>query len=208
MTDNELNERFDRIYGPLSLYISTACRGFARRFTLLQADDLRQECAIKLLSILRKHPDMADDNITNLFKVSIYNMLRDIYRVYAREMEQLDGGKDSESAEFAVESSVIEDLIYEDYVQRVRVSLSADLDRRLFDLLLTPDEHVVTMAQERQAEKETSKRTSNTLVMNADVVVITEAMLASRLGVSPATLSRAMKRLRQQLVVVLDQLPQ
>src|SRR3972149_8893344 len=145
--ETDRDETFNLIYGKLESYIWQVCLSFSREFTVLGAADLRQECAIKLLELIEAYPELSTFHLERLFKVSMYNTLRDIYRAQRRAMEIFY--RMPENFDFPEAESLVEQILTAFSVEIAKRMLDRELDRRMLELMLTPDRKLVRLAQRR-----------------------------------------------------------
>jgi len=192
MMTQKVNERFDRLYGEVIPYVTKVCLGFSRNLSALAADDLRQECAIKLLHIVKRYQHLPDSEVVGIFKRSLYNLLRDIVVKETKRLTTTSYDMDDFEDPYA---SASDSMTARDQAIDILEMLDEGLDRELFTLLLDPDMALLELMEEAQRKAE-RRKASGKLVMRAEIVHVTFRIYATRLAVSPATISRALARIR------------
>lgn len=188
----DTNIRFVRLFKRLDSYITSVCLSFGRGFYHITASDLKQDCAEKLLTIMHSgRYDLSDFQLVELFKTTVYNLLRDQYRFHSlRKHDRLqhttneDG--ETETTDVPAEGEIEDNTIFEQYRQQILAKLETELERRLFDLLLSPDRNVIALMQMRNGK-----------------AVILKSSYAAVLGVSAATISRATQKIQTTTLGVL-----
>jgi len=198
MRSQHVDKRFDRIWQEVGPYVEHMCARFSSSFRYRIAEDLRQECAIKLVELLRR-TSIPDAELTALFRTSIHNLLCDFYRAYSRTFGLEDDGLKDEWGEEILESrepSPFDVLVLKEYADMISMALEFDIDRRVLELLLAPPRPLVTRA-ERVFYDTKLRGTSAQAAGHANAVEITGSMIAQSLGTSPATVSRSISRLRR-----------
>lgn len=210
MTQAEINDLFLRIFRRLEPFVDDACNKFIRGFRHITAEDLKQECAIKLFQILSENKgkllDKKEKEIYLIFQTSVYNLLRDIYRNQRRYLRDssIDADTDSGLDLYEVSDSAFtpyEHLLYGQYIELVKQRLDSLIEKQVFDLLLHPDAELLfhVFYNWRITEK---RREQGEIVMSSTMKVNIRH-LAARLSTSPATISRALTRIRQTIANML-----
>lgn len=210
MTQAEINDLFLRIFRRLEPFVDDACNKFVKGFRHITAEDLKQECAIKLFQILSENKsrllDKKEKEIFLIFQTSVYNLLRDIYRNQRRYLRDSSIDADAESGLdlYEVSDSAFtpyEHLLYGQYIELVKQRLDSLIEKQVFDLLLQPDAELLfhLFYDWRISEK---RREQGEIVMTSTMKVNIRH-LATRLSTSPATVSRALTRIRRTIVNIL-----
>ena len=206
METTERNAIYVRLSAHVGVYIDHACYNFSRSFKHINKDDLKQDCAEKLLAIIESMPGISkipENQIIAIFKTSIYNVLRDIYRSHQRTILALS----LTSEMFQVVDptfDAFEQVLFKQYRSLIRASLKSELQRHTFDLLMDPDIELIREAIKDQQTAEVSKL-EGSLVMGSAEVKLNAKHYAKRLNVSPATMSRALRSIREITASILIQ---
>lgn len=182
------------------------CSRFSSSFRYRIAEDLRQECAIKLVELLKK-TDLPDSELIALFRVSLFNLLCDFYRAYKRTfgLEDPEAGI-SEDGEELLEStapSPFDLLVLKEYADAISLALEFEIDRRVLELLLAPPRGLVESAARTFSDPKLRATVPQTPGSSRSVE-ITGALIAESLAVSAASISRSMQRLRRIVKMILD----
>ncbi len=173
------------------------CVRFSSSFRYRIAEDLRQECAIKLVELLER-TKLSDEQLIALFRASVHNLLCDFYRSYARTFGLEDDVLEDEHGEelfTSHDSTPFEMLVLKEYAEAISLALEFELDRRVLELLLAPTRPLIVHA-ERVFYDAKLRGTRTQAAGSPNGVEITGQMIAQSLAVSPATVSRSLTRLR------------
>jgi len=205
MKPTRRNKLYVRLTAHIDIYITSACKQFSHNFRHITEDDLKQECAIKLLQIIDKIPNFTkipEEEILSIFKSSIFNLLRDIYRSHKNSFTSiLDVNDDDEEGKIKFDMTDtsfdgFEEVVFNQYKESILFNLSSELEKQAFLLILQPDEILINYAVNDYQSAEL-KRKRGKMVMNLNEVHLQHKHYAKRLKVSSATMSRIMKHIRQ-----------
>lgn len=201
-----LIDRYLRLYEEIEPYIDAACSSFSKGLRHLTMEDLKQECALKLFEVLstnKRLSDKKDAEITKIFKKSVYNRLRDMYRSYKSEIDlnltirvqREDDDSLNGSKLVSGEMSAHDILVHKEWVGLVSNLLEYDIDKELLRLLVEPDDALVRIVIMEQKVYDKRRKSGETLFISEEVT-IRQKHYAQRLGISEATLSRMLKKIQ------------
>lgn len=188
-------------------YLNFACDSFSRHFFHITIDDLKQECYIKLLEIVRRNKGKSKNEISKIYRTSIFNTLRDIYRREKyRATNQLEVKYDAEDEAITIDIAdtidVFENLVYQQYCEAIKEKLTG-IDKRVFELFLIPNDSLIKIAEEN-FKRQNERRKAGKLVMNVNRVKIMSKHVAELLNISNATMSRSVQRIRNLTLQIIE----
>lgn len=166
---------FDRVWAASKLYVNYTCRMSVTSLRHLTEDDLMQDCAIKLIELIRsgKHNDTV---LPTMFKAAIWNMIRDI----ARQEKRKKSLTDSLAIEWQlIPDDMMQDVYFQSYVRYVESHLETEREKQMFMCLITPDKGLMDIVKKDHS------------------VNLEKKHLAKRFKVSPATVSRFVQHLNR-----------
>lgn len=212
MPKDESYEMYNRVWPRVERYVIQACLSFSKAFHDITVDDLKQECSLKLWLLIthfkEKRIDIPDDEFLQIFKTSVYNVLRDIYRSYKRSVVIEDAEFEVDDPDFTDPADpncdIFDTVLFKQYCEIINGRLDTELERQLFELILHPDEQLVSLALQDNVES-TERMKDGELVMNANEVHLYGRHYAQRLSLSPATTSRLLSKLRQKVLTVVNE---
>lgn len=196
------NSMYNVIIVNLRPYIRSACLKMSRNLKALTVEDLEQECSLKLLKVINKYKnEKTFDEIVKIYKMSIYNMLRDVIRIerYRTHGELTETIINLEHLSFIDFS----DIVIDSYLIEIKRQANDETSSKILDLLLFPDKKLLNIVLETHKIK-VKKAESGRMVMNLHHVIINDVHISKRLGISPATLSRKMKKIKQIVLSVIE----
>lgn len=154
---------------------------------VLTPDDLIQEAFIVCYEVSLKYSMTDDDSLTRIAKRSIRNKFVNFYRYYSYRVQgdlDLNQIPDGYEQPFQV-------FVAKECTEYIRDHLNK-FERIVFDCLISVPEGVMIQAQIEFNQKQ--ERSG--LVMNKNVVKISDKHIALYLKVSPATISRSRTRIK------------
>lgn len=181
----------------LASFKRTVSRSFARNPSDL--DDFMQEASIVVWKVAAR--DLPDTEASKLAKASIINRFRDMLRSGKRHRVAEPYGQDVYAAEVddRIQALPSNDDVFEQVVINIAIQEAAKMleDREVQVLLgfLQPSNEAVHFAR-LDATSSESRRDSGQLAMNIGLVEVRSKHIALALGISPATMSRSLQKVR------------
>ena len=194
---NLVNNKSLEIINLTKKYINSACYVFSRNFHHITMDDLKQECCIKILEIVRKHPASEIKDLVEISKTAVYNMLKDIYRKEKyRQHEKIYMETDDEGT---IDNILDDSYDSESFIDRIGIVMElekriSETDRQVLHMILSPDLQLIEIIQNNN-KKAVEESKSGKLKMNVHKVKMTSKSIAQRLSISPATVSRSLGKI-------------
>lgn len=177
-------ERIFKTEKKLRPYINYACNQFSQGFTHLETNDLKQEVMIKLIELSEQLKQLDQEEFEAIFKKSVYNLLRNIYREERRKESTIpsyNGTTWSDNNEL--------------YIEEISLRLTPT-QAKIFELILNPDEELIEIVM-KYFIKKNKEKDQGKLVMNANQIRLKAIHLAERLNLSSAIISKHLSRIRE-----------
>lgn len=200
----EKTAKYLRIYRELEPFIDSVSQGFSMNLRALTAEDLKQECAIRIYELIdMEHPYFTENDertVILILKRVIVNRLKDVLRSHKRlpaVVFSSNGESRGYEDAFDIEDpeSMFDRIFEHQVVNLLRESFKHGLEGQVLDLIHTPDDELMIIVL---SNHKLSSRPGKT-----DVRIL-KADLAERLRVSPATVSRVFARMRRKLRDILN----
>jgi len=199
--------QFNYIIKRIEPYIYSLCRGYSIGLRVLTVDDLKQECYLKLYSIISKNKSrtpMSTDDIEKVYFRAIKHLLIDIRRTYKNDKytHTFDIHNDGDEHLHPIAETDQSESYDTEYLLAQIKKRMKQQELKLFELMLSPNETLIRLVLNEYAEKG-DRRKSGETVFQFKSVRIMKKHYAKTMKISPATISRLVESVLRKVSEVL-----